>query len=82
MEPKICDDIYIAGEKQVLMKITGGIIEAVVSLLFLSNVCNFKYPKECLNTLTFLQRQVLQVYDTQKVPTRVYSMLLSELNNM
>ena len=81
LEPAVYENIYIAGEKQLLMAITGGIIEGVGSLMFLYYVCNLKYPKECFNTLTFLQRQILKVYDTQKVPTKVL-MLLSELNNL
>ena len=75
-------EFCIAGEREVLVSILGGIIDAVGALMFMYYVHNLEYPKECFNTFLFLQRAILKVYDTQKVPTRVLMlMLMTELEN-
>ena len=71
-------EFYIAGEQEVLVSILGGIIDAVGALMFMYYVCNLEYPKECFNTYFVLQRTILKVHDTEKVPTRVL-MLMNEL---
>ena len=73
-------EFCIAGEREVPMPISGEIIDAVGALMFMYYVHNLEYPKECFNTFLFLQRAILKVYDTQKVPTRVL-MLITELEN-
>ena len=71
-------EFFIAGEQEVIMSISGGIVHAVGVLMFLYYVCNLQYPKECYNTFLFMQRTILKVYDTQKLPTKVL-VLMSEL---
>ena len=72
------DDIYLSGERNLLLKVNGGHTSALVTLLLIYFVCNIEYPKECRNTYFFLQREVLNVYDSVKLPTKVLQ-LMNEL---
>ncbi|XP_073250654.1 uncharacterized protein [Porites lutea] len=72
------DDIYLSGERNLLLKVNGGHTSALVTLLLIYFVCNIEYPKECRNTYLFLQREVLNVYDSVKLPTKVLQ-LMNEL---
>ena len=47
-----------------------GLLDALESMMLLYYVCNLEYPKECFNTFLFLQRQVMKVHGTQKMPTQ------------
>ena len=73
------DDIFISAEQEILLKINGGHTSALTTLLLIYFVCNIQYPKECMNVYTFLQRYILNVYDSVKLPTKVIQ-LLNELN--
>ena len=42
-------EFCIAGEREVLVSILGGIIDAVGALMFMYYVCNLEFPKECSN---------------------------------
>ena len=72
------DDIYLSGERNLLLKVNGGHTSALVTPLLIYFVCNIEYPKECRNTYLFLQREVLNVYDSVKLPTKVLQ-LMNEL---
>ena len=72
------EEMMVAGENELLLN-ASGILEAVEMMLMVYYVCNMAYPKECLNTYLFLQRSVLKVFDSQKLPTKVL-ILVSELN--
>jgi hypothetical protein len=47
-----------------------GLLDALESMMLLYYVCNLEYPNECFNTFLFLQRQVMKVHSTQKMPTQ------------
>ena len=49
----------------------GGHIEVLITLLLLYFVCNVEYPKEFLNLHLFLQRYILKVYDSERLPTKL-----------
>ena len=74
------EDIFISGEREILLRINGGYTSALITLLLLYFVCNIQYPKECTNVYLFLQRYVLKVYDIVKLPTKVLQ-FLNELNS-
>ena len=74
------NEISVVAENKVIF-ISSGLLDAVEAMLLLYYVCNLAYPKECFNTFFFLQRQVMKVYDTQKVPTKVL-VLMSELSKI
>lgn len=78
-EPQL-DQVAIVAENQVLLH-ADGLLESIELMMMLYYVCNIEYPKEIFNTLFFLQRQVLQVFDTQKVPTKVL-VFLDELSKV
>ncbi|CAB4011852.1 Hypothetical predicted protein [Paramuricea clavata] len=70
----------VVAENHVVFKHLG-LLDAVESMMLLYYVCTLEYPKECFNTFLFLQRQVLKVYDTQKIPTKVL-VLMSDIDKM
>lgn len=74
-------DFSVIAENEVIVKGTSGLIDAIEAMLFTYYVCNIQYPKECFNSLFFLQRAALKVFDTQKVPTKVL-VLLSEISKL
>ena len=57
----------------------GGHTEALITFLLLYFVCNVEYPKECLNVYLFLQRYILKVCDSARLPTKLLQ-FLNELN--
>ena len=57
VEPE--EEMVIAAENEVLLQVEG-ILQAVESLICMYYVCNIQYPKECLNTFIFLQRNILK----------------------
>lgn len=69
-EPQL-DEVAIVVEKEVLVH-ANRLLESIELMMILYYVCNIEYPEEIFNTLFFLQRHVLKVYDTQKVPTSAY----------
>ena len=60
------DDIYLGAEQEILLKINGGHTSALTASLPVNFVCNtcIQYPKECMNIYMFLQRYVLNVYES------------------
>ncbi len=54
-------EMVIAAENEVLLQVEG-ILQAVESLMCMYYVSNIQYPKECLNTFIFLQRNILKAY--------------------
>ena len=60
------DDIYLGAEQEILLKINGGHTSALTASLPVYFVCNtcIQYPKECMNVYMFLQRNVLNVYES------------------
>ena len=42
-------EFSIASERDVLMSISGGVIDAVGAMTFMYYVCNLEFPKECSN---------------------------------
>ena len=60
------DDIYLGAEQEILLKINGGHTSALTASLPVYFVCNtcIQYPKECMNVYMFLQRYVLNVYES------------------
>ena len=80
-----CDDpqpheTSVVAENQVIFKDVG-FLDGIKSMMMLYYVCNLEYPKECLNTFLFLQRQVLKVHDMQKIPTKVL-VLMSDIEKL
>ena len=59
VEPE--EEMVIAAENEVLLQVEG-ILQAVESLMCMYYVSNIQYPKECLNTFIFLQRNILKAY--------------------
>ena len=59
VEPE--EEMVIAAENVVLLQVEG-MFQAVESLICMYYVCNIQYPKECLNTFVFLQRNILKAY--------------------
>ena len=55
------EEMVIAAENEVLLQVED-ILQAVESLMCMYYVCNIQYPKECLNTFIFLQRNILKAY--------------------
>ena len=80
-EGKLCspDNIFISGEQELLIKINGGHTEALITFLLLYFVCYVEYPKECVNVYLFLQKYILKVYDSARLPTKLLQ-FLNELN--
>ena len=74
------DDVAIIGENRIILG-GMGLVDALEAMMFLFYVCNLQYPKECTNTFILVQRMVMKVYDTQKVPTKVL-VLMSDLSKM
>ena len=74
------EEMAVVGENEVLVN-ASGILEVFESLMCIYYICKIQYPKECANTYIFLQRSLLKVIDTQKVPTKVL-ILMSELSKM
>lgn len=74
------DETSVVAENQLIFR-DAGFLDGVESMLMLYYVCNLEYPKECLNTFFFLQRQVLKVHDMQKVPTNVL-VLMSDIQKL
>ena len=74
------DETSVVAENQVIFKDVG-FLDAIESMMMLYYICNVEYPKECFNTFLFLQRQVLKVHDTQKVPTKVL-VLMSDIEKL
>ena len=74
------DDVSIIGENRVILG-GMGLVDALEAMMFLFYVCNLQYPKECTNTFILIQRMVMKVFDTQKVPTKVL-VLMSDLSKM
>ena len=74
------EEMAVVGENEVLVN-ASGILEVFEPLMCIYYICNIQYPKECANTYIFLQRSLLKVIDTQKVPTKVL-ILMSELSKM
>ena len=72
------DNIFISGEQELLLKISGKHTSALVTLLIYF-VCNIQYRKERMKVYIFLQRYVLTVYDSVRLPTKVMQ-FLNELN--
>ena len=70
--PKI---IFISGEQELLIKINGGHTEALITFLLLYFVCYVEYPKECVNVYLFLQKYILKVYDSARLPTKLLQFL-------
>ena len=70
--PKI---IFISGEQELLIKINGGHTEAPITFLLLYFVCYVQYPKECVNVHLFLERYILKVYDSARLPTKLLQFL-------
>ena len=68
------------GENRVILG-EMGLVDALEAMMFLFYVCNLQYPKACTNTFIVIQRIVMKVYDTQKVPTKVL-VLMSDLSKM
>ena len=80
-EGKLCspDNIFISGEQELLIKINGGVHRSVDYFLLLYFVCYVEYPKECVNVYLFLQKYILKVYDSARLPTKLLQ-FLNELN--
>ena len=57
----------------------GGHTEALITFLLLYFVCYVEYPKECVNVYLFLQKYILKVYDSARLPTKLLQ-FLNELN--
>ena len=74
------EEMAIAGENEVLLK-ASGILEAFECSMCMYYICNEQYPKVCANTYMFLQRSILNVFDNQKVPTKVL-IFMSELSKI
>ena len=43
-QPQAPDDIYLSGERNLLLKVNGGHTSALVTLLLIYFVCNIEYP--------------------------------------
>ena len=71
--------IFISREQELLIKTNGGHTEALITFLLLYFVCNVENPKECLNVYLFLQRYILKVCDSARLPTKLLQ-FLNELN--
>ena len=78
-EPQPSDVAIIAENRAILEGM--GLVDALESMMFLYYICNLEYPKECANTFILIQRMIMNVYDTQKVPTKVL-VLMSDLSKM
>ena len=76
-EGKLCspDNIFISGEQELLIKINGGVHRSVDYFLLLYFVCYVEYPKECVNVYLFLQKYILKVYDSARLPTKLLQFL-------
>ena len=53
----------------------GAHTEALITMLLLYFVCNVEYPKECFNVFLFLQRYILKVYDSARLPITLLQFL-------
>ena len=73
------DDIFIVAEGEKLLKVTGGHLVAVKCLISFYYTLNFCYPKACANTFIFLQKHILQIFDSQKNPVKV-TVFINELS--
>ena len=73
------DDIFIVAEGQKLLTVTGGHLVAVKCLISFYYTLNFCYPKACANTFIFLQKHILQIFDSQKNPVKV-TVFVNELS--
>ena len=60
-------EFCIAGEREVLMSISGGIIDAVGAMMSMNYVCNLEYPKECFN-IFFITKCLLSIYFPHNFP--------------
>ena len=78
-EPQPSDEAIIAENRVILEAM--GLVDALESMMFLYYICNLDYPKECANTFILIQRMIMNVYDTQKVPTKVL-VLMSGLSKV
>ena len=54
----------------------GAHTEALITMLLLYFVCNVEYPKECFNVFLFLQRYILKVYDSARLPITLLQFLI------
>ena len=78
-EPQPSDEAIITENRVILEAM--GLVDALESMMFLYYICNLDYRKECANTFILIQRMIMNVYDTQEVPTKVL-VLISSLSKM
>ena len=64
--------ILIVAEGKVLMEAVE-LTQAVEFLLAVYFVLNLQYPKQCISTFLFYQKQVLNISDKQKIPVKLIS---------
>ena len=60
-------EFSIASERDVLMSISGGIIDAVGAMTFMYYVCNLEFQKECFN-IFFITKCLLSIYFPHNFP--------------
>ena len=69
------DEICIVADHQVLFKVKGGIVEAVVAFFSCYYVFIFKYPASLNNLYLYLQNCIFNIPNNQKLPTSVITFI-------
>ena len=68
-------NLYIVADYQVLFKVEGRIVEAVVPLFACYYIFMIEYPKFLKNLFIYMQRRLFIISDSGKLPTCVMTFI-------